>query len=170
MSTTLLIVLLVLFVLVCGTTLLLTRMIIEKDLKTRAIENGQTIKSVVVPLRLQAYERMALFLERIEPNQLVMRIHATELTALQEQNLLLTAIRTEFEHNLSQQIYISNQVWRVVLEAKDEIIAMINATAKTVGSDADSLVFAEALLNKAAETSVVDKALLVLKADIQKLF
>lgn len=170
MSNTLLIILLALIVFVCATTVLITKMMIEKDLKSRAIENGNAVKSLVVPLRLQAYERMALFLERIEPNQLVMRIHKNGLTTTQEQNLLLTAIRTEYEHNLSQQIYISNLVWETIGNAKEDIVTMINTVAAESGADTDSMAFAETLLRKAAEKPVVDKALQILKADIQRLF
>lgn len=157
MSNTLLIILLAIIVLVCATTIIVTKMMIERDLKSRAIEKGNAIKNVVVPLRLQAYERMALFLERIEPNQLVMRIHKNGLTAAQEQNLLLTAIRTEFEHNLSQQIYITESVWKAIGNAKEDIITMINTVAMEVGTDADSMALAQTLLNKAAENPIVDR-------------
>ena len=84
--------------------ILITRMIVEAKSKIAALASSKKNQSVVLPLRLQAYERMALFLERIDPNQLVMRIHSVGLTVAQEQSLLLTAIRSEFEHNISQQI------------------------------------------------------------------
>lgn len=170
MPNTLLIVLFALVLLVCSTVVLITKMMIDKDIKNRAIENGNTVKSLVVPLRLQAYERMALFLERIDLNQLVMRIHKAGLTAAQEQNLMLTAIRTEFEHNLSQQIYISDVVWEAVRNAKEDIITIIHTVVLEVGPDTDSMALAEALLHKAAENPIVDKALQILKADIRKLF
>ena len=81
-----------------------TKMVMEAKAKMAALEASKGNRAAILPLRLQAYERMALFLERIDPNQLVMRIHTGGLTVSQEQNLLLTAIRSEFEHNLSQQI------------------------------------------------------------------
>ena len=146
------------------------KMMINKNIQQQALDNGKTAKSIVLPLRLQAYERMALFLERIEPNQLVMRIHSTGLNVAQEQNLLLTAIRSEFEHNLSQQIYISNEVWRCVCDAKEDIIDIINVVAAQYEPTADSLEFAQALLAAAAEKPVVEKAMLILKTDIQRLF
>ncbi len=142
----------------------------DRSVKLQAMQNSKETKGIVLPLRLQAYERMALFLERIEPNQLVMRIHAPGLTIPQEQNLLLTAIRTEFEHNLSQQIYISNQVWTEVSNAKNDIIDIINTVAEQMEEGADNQQFAEALLIAAAQKPVVDHALTVLKTDIQRLF
>ena len=148
----------------------LAKLFTERSLKMQTMDNGKTVKGIVLPLRLQAYERMALYLERIEPNQLVMRIHGDGLTVAQEQNLLLTAIRGEFEHNLSQQIYIAPAVWKQICDAKDDIITIINTVAEQLDPNANSLEYAEALLIAAAEKPVVEKALTVLKTDVQKLF
>ncbi len=156
--------------LIVATILVVAKLAIDYSVKRQSLDNGKTVKGIVLPLRLQAYERMALFLERIEPNQLVMRIHSQGLSVAQEQNLLLTAIRSEFEHNLSQQIYISTPVWNQVSGAKDDIIDIINAVAATFEPNADSLDFAEALLAAAAEKPVVYQAMSVLKAEVQRLY
>ncbi len=139
----------------------------ERLLQMKIDERRETLK-VVTPIRLQAYERMALFLERIDPNQLVLRIHAAGLTVSQEQNLLLMTIRSEFEHNLSQQIYISDAVWEKIIDAKTDIESIINTVAGDYEKDADSRVFAETLLSVAAEKPVVEMAIHILKADMQK--
>jgi hypothetical protein len=140
----------------------------EYTLKLRTLESKKGTQSVVMPLRLQAYERMGLFLERIEPNQLVMRIHSGGLTVAEEQNLLLTAIRSEFEHNLSQQIYISDNVWQKVCDAKGDIEAIINTVAADMDKDADSREFAETVLAVTAQKPVVELAIQILKTDMQK--
>lgn len=145
-----------------------TRMVMEAKAKIAALESAKKSQPVVLPLRLQAYERMALFLERIDPNQLVMRIHSVGLTVSQEQNLLLTAIRSEFEHNLSQQIYISDQVWAKVCDAKGDIEAIINTVAADYDKDADSREFAETVLAVSSQKPVVELAIQILKADMQK--
>ena len=145
-----------------------TKMIMESKAKIAALENSKKNQSVVLPLRLQAYERMALFLERIEPNQLIMRIHTPGLTVSQEQNLLLTAIRSEFEHNLSQQIYISDNVWAKVCDAKGDIESIINTVAADYDKDADSREFAETVLAVTSQKPVVELAIQILKADMQK--
>lgn len=146
----------------------ITKMIMEAKAKIAALASGKKNRSVVLPLRLQAYERMALFLERIDPNQLVLRIHAVGLTVSQEQNLLLMAIRSEFEHNLSQQIYISDVVWEKIVDAKTDIESIINTVAGDFDKDVDSREFAETLLSVAAEKPVVEMAIHILKADMQK--
>ncbi len=145
-----------------------TKMIMESKAKIAALENSKKNQSVVLPLRLQAYERMALFLERIDPNQLIMRIHTPGLTVSQEQNLLLTAIRSEFEHNLSQQIYISDNVWAKVCDAKGDIESIINTVAADYDKDADSREFAKTVLAVTSQKPVVELAIQILKADMQK--
>ncbi len=143
--------------------------IVEYRLKAQVVEHRKSTDSIVLPLRLQAYERMALFLERIEPNQLVMRIHSPGLTVAQEQNLLLTAIRSEFEHNLSQQIYISDSVWKEVCNAKDDIMEIISTVAEQMEEGTTGQTFAESLLIAASQKPVVEKALNTLKADMHKM-
>lgn len=147
---------------------LITRMIVEAKSKIAALASSKKNQSVVLPLRLQAYERMALFLERIDPNQLVMRIHSVGLTVAEEQSLLLTAIRSEFEHNLSQQIYLSDSVWQKVCEAKSDIESIINTVAADYEKSADSREFAETVLAVTSQKPVVELAIQILKADMQK--
>ena len=146
----------------------ITKMIMEAKAKIAALASGKKNHSVVLPLRLQAYERMALFLERIDPNQLVLRIHAVGLTVSQEQNLLLMAIRSEFEHNLSQQIYISDPVWEKVCDAKGDIESIINTVAADMDKNAESREFAETVLAVTSQKPVVELAIQILKADMQK--
>ena len=65
------------------------------------------------------------------PNQLILRMNSPQLTAFQFQVLLVSAIRSEYEHNLSQQIYISENCWNHIKMAKEETIKIINLCGKT---------------------------------------
>ena len=96
---------------VAVTAFFLTKYFVENDQKKRLLELKFHSKEMVTPIRLQAYERMAMFLERIDPNQLLFRVSNPELTAYQMQTILLATIRSEYEHNLSQQVYISPEAW-----------------------------------------------------------
>tara|TARA_R110002020_G_scaffold396157_1_gene606152 strand:- start:949 stop:1467 length:519 start_codon:yes stop_codon:yes gene_type:complete len=80
-----------------------------------------------LPLRLQAYERLTLFLERIQPAQLLLRVKPTGDKNNYEQ-LLVAQIEQEFEHNLSQQIYMSSECWNVIKSAKNSTIKLIRQT------------------------------------------
>ncbi len=92
-----------------------------------------------LPLRLQAYERLALFLERITVDSLVVREQDEDFTARDFHQHLLGVIRAEYEHNLSQQIYISGDAWSVVRNAKEGTLKMINQAAMKVNPDGPAL-------------------------------
>ena len=81
-----------------------------------------------LPLRLQAYERLALFLERINPNKLLLRIAPLSDDKYAYESLLIHHIDQELEHNLAQQIYISDECWTIILTAKNTIIQNIRKT------------------------------------------
>ncbi|MBL7717814.1 MAG: hypothetical protein JNL72_03185 [Flavipsychrobacter sp.] len=89
-------------------------------------------QDVTIRLRLQAYERLSLFVERIHPRQLVPRIYQQGMTVTDLQQALIYNINTEFEHNLAQQIYVTRQAWETVRRTKEQEIAMISQIAKNL--------------------------------------
>lgn len=89
-------------------------------------------KKIAFPVRMQAYERMALFLERISPGNLLLRIKPHSENKENYANLLTRNIEQEFEHNLAQQIYISEECWNVVKASKN---ATVNSIRKTLAKD-----------------------------------
>ena len=94
----------------------------------------------ILPLRLQAYERLTLLMERINPSQMMVRISPLSDDKTDYQNLVIAQIDQEFEHNLSQQIYVSEECWSVLLTAKNATIQMIRlSTQNEKVIDADSL-------------------------------
>lgn len=93
-----------------------------------------------LPLRLQAYERMTLFMERIEPGKLLIRIAPMTTDKVQYANHVIAQIDQEFEHNLTQQIYMSDQCWNIISTAKNATIQMIRkASIDPIVADADKL-------------------------------
>lgn len=103
-------------------------------------------KEVICTLRLQAAERLILFLERIAPNSLILRVHTPDMTASQLQSALIRTVREEFEYNLSQQLYLSTKTWELVRNAKEEIIRQINVAASSLKADASARDLAGAIL------------------------
>ena len=81
-----------------------------------------------LPLRLQAYERLALFLERINPTKLLIRVAPLNDDKVNYQNLLIKHIEQEYEHNITQQVYVTNELWTMLLTAKNTIIQNIRKT------------------------------------------
>jgi hypothetical protein len=97
-------------------------------------------QAATLPLRLQAYERMTLFMERINPSQLMVRIVPLSENKNDYQNFVIAQIEQEFEHNLSQQIYISEKCWSIIVTAKNATIQMMRLAAKNEDiKDADGL-------------------------------
>ncbi len=78
-----------------------------------------------LPIRLQAYERIVLFLERINPINLMMRVEPNSLDPQSYATLLVHTIQTEYEHNIAQQIYFTTESWEIILKAKNSIITQI---------------------------------------------
>ena len=104
------------------------------------------VRKNALPIRLQAFERLTLFLERITPNSLLVRIPASNLTVQEYQSLLLKAIRDEFEHNLSQQIYISEEAWHMVVTAKSATVSIINKLASEINVKDPGVVLSKNIL------------------------
>lgn len=92
-----------------------------------------------LPIRLQAYERMVLFLERITINSLVVRVAPKSKNKSDYENLLIKQIETEFEHNLSQQIYMSDECWNIIKAAKNATIQLIRSAGMSETDSPDKL-------------------------------
>jgi hypothetical protein len=128
--------------------------------------------ATILPLRLQAYERFVLFLERIHPSNLVMRLNSADLTASQLQSLLVRTIREEFEYNLSQQLYISDNSWTLIKNAKEETIALINQASSGLPVDASSAVLVQKVFDLTISRGKmpVETSLDEIKKELQRLF
>ncbi|MFC5683542.1 DUF7935 family protein [Flavobacterium sp. MAHUQ-51] len=98
--------------------------------KTRLWLIQRDNQKIALPLRLQAYERMTLFMERIHPSQLMVRINPISTNKNDYENYIIAHIEQEFEHNIAQQIYISDKCWTVILTAKNATVQMIRNAAK----------------------------------------
>ncbi|MFT5252923.1 MAG: hypothetical protein ACI87N_001946 [Flavobacteriales bacterium] len=127
-------------------------------------------QKTALPLRLQAYERLTLLMERINPSQLVSRVNPISDDKNDYQNFIIAQIEQELEHNLTQQIYVSEQCWAIVLTAKNATIQMIRLAAKNEKvTDANSLreLVITDLLEKTAPSSA---ALSFIKNEVSELF
>lgn len=124
---------------------------------------------VTIPLRLQAYERIVLLLERISPRNLVMRLHQPGLSVAGMQRLLIQSIREEFAHNLSQQLYVSSQAWQILEQAKEEMIGQVNAHANGLEKEADAMQLCKRLLDMETESLSVSRAMDIIKEEARKI-
>lgn len=139
-------------------------------LQMRIDEHKESLK-VVTPIRLQAYERMALYLERISPNSLILRTFRPGMDIKALQIAMTKNIRDEWEHNLSQQVYLSTESWNRIREAKEEMINLINGSAVKLPTDADPTSLAGAIFESVAKSKIpTDEAIEFMKNEIQERF
>ncbi len=110
------------------------------------------LKKHALPVRLQAYERLALFLERISPAKLVQHVKPANEDKHQYEMTLVLQIQSEFEHNLSQQIYVSGKCWDVIVTTKNAMLMFIKQT-----SEDTSVKTATDLKNRLLERSANDE-------------
>ncbi len=152
--------------------LVLVRWFLKHNLKIRQIELAKQQRAELIPTRLQAYERMALFLERITPESLIVREQVQNITSLEFHQTLLKLIRKEFEHNLAMQIYIPISTWDLILEAREEVVKLINSGSIAVPPHSPSMALSRHLLENANEGSKyhIKKAKEQLKKDVQMFY
>ena len=129
-------------------------------------------RKTVLPIRLQAYERLALLLERITPESIVMRINKPGMTAKQLHSELLTSIRTEFDHNMSQQVYISNEAWKMIISARANVISLINIAADQVKDEATALTLSQQIFEQAVQlkSPPITQAMEFLKKEMEQFY
>lgn len=153
------------------TAWLLLRNMIKNDQDKRRQELILQNSRTITPIKLQAYERVVLFLERISLESLLIRVSTSEMTASQLHTAMLTAIRSEFEHNLSQQIYMSQQAWEVVKNARSNMIKLINSEAENMPAESTAMALSKRLLEKvmALETEPTRAAVDFVKAEIGRM-
>lgn len=96
----------------------------NEERRLRFLLNNETQKDAL-PIRLQAFERMTLYLERINPAKLLIRITPISEDKNDYENYVIAQIEQEFEHNLTQQIYMSDECWTIIVTAKNATIQMI---------------------------------------------
>ncbi len=127
-------------------------------------------QGIALPLRLQAYERLTLFLERISPAKLLVRVKPTGNNSIKYHNKLIQTIEQEFEHNLAQQIYVTDDGWNAIVTAKNAISQLIRTTAANKEIETAEQLQEIILQNTLNVENPTTTALYFLKNEVRKLF
>jgi hypothetical protein len=146
--------------------------VLEKEIERKEVDIKIKNYETILPLRLQAYERIALLLERISPNNIMLRLNNPGFSAKEFQIILVKEIREEYNHNLSQQIYIDEDTWVLIRKAVEDTINLINQSAMNLkeeakGMDLTKAVFAEIMQN---EVDSIKHALSQLKKEVSQFY
>jgi len=122
--------------------------------------------------RMEAYQRVILYMERIHPSSIVLRMNQPNMNALVLQTMVLKAIRDEYDHHVAQQMFISSNAWNLLKNAKEETVKLINVAASQLGSEASANDLATAVITLSAEINPLPSEIAInaLKAEFQQLF
>jgi hypothetical protein len=145
---------------------------LDRDDKLQLLEFRKSLSSQTIPLRLQAYERLVLFIERINPANMLLRLNATAYGAQELQGLIAEDIRAEYQHNITQQIYVSSRAWAVLKHVKDDTLNIVNNAVKTLPQNASGLELSKTILGYLArlEDDPYEIAAGRLRKDLEDLF
>ena len=170
MTTTIIAILLTIVVLIFGFWLIQYSVFLNED-KKRLWELKKDSQKAISPIRLRAYERLTLLLERTTPEHMLMGLDLSSMTVPQLQQHLLQTIRAEYEHNMSQQVYVSDEVWALIINARDQMASFIVGITAQLPPDADAMTYAKILLTAYASngTTPTEKALEELKNEAKTL-
>jgi len=144
----------------------------DNEQRKRTADLNVGSQKLITPLRLQAYERIVLFLERITPDQLVLRTFEPTYSVEAFQQALVRTIRAEYEHNLSQQIYMNPKTWNTIKITKENMVKLVNQAASKLRKDAPAVELSKMILETVMQ---LDKeptatALELVKAEVYTFF
>ncbi len=145
----------------------------QKEATQKAIELRMKRDKEIIMLRLQAYERLALFLERINFASVISRVRTPDMLSNELQYAMVKNIREEFEHNLSQQVYVSSDAWNLIVSAKEEMMKTVNLIGTQLPPEASSGQLINAIftgIQNANSPIPTEHALEYLKAECRQLF
>ncbi len=138
---------------------------LDKQERTTRLQLQQKQQETTLPLRLQAYERLSLFCERIAPANLLLQLRQEPMTVGELRMAMLLTIKSE--HNITQQVYVSTPLWEIIKIARDDTVSMIDLAAEELDKQAPARMLAQqllALLQKRQESGL-DKALEAIKKE-----
>ena len=127
-------------------TWLVMRQCYKAEADKRLWEVKRLSQKEISPLRLRAYERLALLLERTTPEHMLLELNLGEMTVLQVQQHLIRTIRMEYEHNVSQQVYVTAEVWAMIQNAKEQTVAFVNSMVQQLPPESTALDYAKVMI------------------------
>ena len=146
--------------------------LISKEFEKKELDLKAKNAEITLPIRLQAYERMALFLERIAPANLIVRVNDPSFNVSDLHQRLVFEIREEYNHNMSQQVYMSDKAWELTKTAMDQITQIINISAEATPAEAPGIELAKVVVMQmqSLEQDPIPLAQLFIKEELKKLF
>jgi hypothetical protein len=145
---------------------------IDRSERIQMLEFKKTLSNQTLSLRLQAFERLVLFIERINPGNMLLRLNARDYSAIELHTIIVDELRSEYNHNVTQQIYVTTRTWAVVKQVKEQTLGIVNASLREMSENASGIDLARAILVHVAEAdeSPYDIATNIIRTDFEALF
>jgi len=145
---------------------------LENKEKLQLLELKKATGNQTLPLRLQAYERVVLLIDRINPANMLLRLNPSAYSAAEFHSLIVAEVRNEYQHNITQQIYVSPRAWQVVKRIKDDSLNLTNKVYSTMPEGASGLDLAKTILAQLSqfEADPYDVSLSLIRADLEELY
>ena len=145
---------------------------LDKQEKIQLLEFKKSVANQTLPLRLQAYERLILFIERINPANLLVRLNAPGYTAAELHSIIITDVREEYQHNITQQIYVSSRAWALTKRVKEDTLNIVGNAIKSLPENASGLDLGRTILVGLSqmENNPYEIAAELIRKDLEELF
>ncbi|MDF2433289.1 MAG: hypothetical protein JWP44_2920 [Mucilaginibacter sp.] len=145
---------------------------LDRDEKIQLLEFKKTVSNQTLPLRLQAYERLVLFIERVNPANMLIRLNGPAYSAHELYSLIVEDVRNEYQHNITQQIYVSARAWSVVKRVKEDTLGVVNNAIRMLPETASGLDLSKTILSNLSslEDSPYEIGASLLRKDLEELF
>jgi hypothetical protein len=145
---------------------------LDKQNQLQILELKRSVSTQTLPLRLQAYERVVLFIERINPANMLIRLNVGGLSAAELHIIVVNEIRNEFQHNVTQQIYVSSRVWAVLKRVKEDTLSLVNNAVKAMPESSTGMELSKTVLIHLSqlEDDPYEIAVNLVRQDLEELF
>ena len=107
----------------------------EREEKKNAAEIKIKETEIILPVRLQAYERICMLIERINPQNLIPRVNTKPMAYPELQQIMISEIRNELNHNLSQQVYVSDKAWKLTKQTTEAVKGIILKSSRELSPE-----------------------------------
>ena len=141
---------------------------LDKQEQLQLLDLKKSVSAQTLPLRLQAYERMVLFIERINPANMLIRLQAGNYTAAELHALVVSEVRNEYQHNITQQIYVSQRTWGIARQLKNDTLSIVTNAVKALPENASGMELSKLMLAHLSQLEIdpYDAGLSLIRNDL----
>lgn len=158
---------------VAGTAYFLLKQYLDDRLRSEQLAQRRENNRLTLPIRLQAYERLTLLCDRVAIPNVLLRIRMPGMTMGDLRGALLLAVRQEFEHNTSQQLYVSDTLWQIITVARDQALSLIAQAGEGLDPKEEDEMYVAVLLKKLdeqGEPTILQRAIVAIRTEAGQLF